>query len=57
MTSYAQSLLDYICKFGGRDEVAATAFCDEFLDPLWRMMDRQPDAATLVVEEVAESED
>ena len=57
MTSYAQSLLDYICKFGNRDEVAATAFCDEFLHPLWRMLDRPPEVPVVIIEEVADSDE
>jgi hypothetical protein len=49
MTKYARALIDYVMQNKRCDEVAASAFCDEFLDPLWRMMDRQPEATPVVI--------
>ncbi|WP_345857387.1 hypothetical protein [Shewanella algae] len=56
MTTYAQSLVDYVCQHSGRDEGAAAAFLDSCLDPLWQMMTEQPQVKEVAVIGVGDDE-
>ncbi|MDR9768139.1 hypothetical protein RJP56_18930 [Shewanella baltica] len=49
LTAYAQSLVNYCMGNGFKTEVAATAFLDSCLEPLWYMMHEQPPINDVVI--------